>query len=262
MSVANSNSTPNFTWYRWPAPIVSRIAGFFRWTKLLYRWAGVVVRPVLAVFMIAAIGELLVSFGRQYQTALISSVVGRLAARGAHGGAEAANWLNALLPSEPSAAALLLVGVIVFMALFQFLFRAIDALANSRMMASLQAMLHDKLIGLGTQWYDRPGHDTGANVQIINLAPAVQQSLAVVVKSPLVRGISVVTAFMLVFQGLTQLPQTPLWVEVIGAVLLLGLPVLAWQLSQPVRHANQTVVSEQKNLSTELLNSLSQPLAI
>ena len=90
----------------------------------------------------------------------------------------------------------------------------------------------------------------------------VQQSLALAVKSPLVQGISVVAALTLILQGMAQLPHTPLWVDALAAIMLLGLPVLAWQLSQPVRHANESVVSAQKSVSTELLNSLSQPLAI
>jgi ATP-binding cassette, subfamily B, bacterial len=205
--------------------------------------------------------ELLINLGRQYQTALVSSVVGTLAGSGT---AEAAggNWLNALLPAGAREAALLLVVVIVIMALLQFAFRTIDALANSRMTASLQSILHDKLMALGTEWHDREGNNTGANMQTINLSVVVQQSLALVLKSPLIQGISVATAVTLILQALAQLPQTPIWVEIFGGILLLGLPVLAWQLSQPVRHANESVVTAQKSVSTELLNSLSQPLAI
>jgi ATP-binding cassette, subfamily B, bacterial len=263
MSITNSSQFSAWTRPdRWPGLVVSAVVAFYWWNRLLFRWAGIVVRPVLAIFMIAAAGELLVNLGRQYQTALISSVVGRLADQDTAGGAEAANWLNAMLPDKARQAAFLLVGVVVLVALLQFMFRAIDALANSRMMASLQSILHDKLMGLGTQWYDRKGNDTGANVQIVNLAPVAQQALALVVRSPLVEGVSVATAFMLIFQGLAQLPHTPLWVEILAAILLLGLPVLGWQLSQPVRHANESVVSAQKSFLTELLNSLSQPLAI
>jgi ABC-type multidrug transport system fused ATPase/permease subunit len=262
MTLANSKPTPAGVGrrpHRWPGLSVSRITGFWGWTKLLVRWAGFVIGPVLALFTIAAIGELLVSLGGQYQATLVAAVLGRLANQGA----ASAGWLSALLPSQPGTAAVLLLAVIALMSLFRFLLRAIDALANSRMMASLQATLHDRLIRFGTQWYDRPGHDTGANMQIVNLAPVVQQSLTIFVKAPLVRAISVVTAFMLIFQGgVRELPNTPLWVALIGAFLLLGIPVLAWCLSQPVRRANESVVAEQKRLSTELLNSFSQPLAI
>jgi ATP-binding cassette subfamily B protein len=247
---------------RRPGAVMSAAVAFYWWNRTLFRWAAVVIRPVLGIFVIASAGELLVNLGRQYQTALLSSVVGRLAGQGAAGGAEPAGWLNAVLPDESRQAAFLLVGVVVLVALFHFIFRAVDALANSRMMASLQAMVHDQLMRLGTQWYDRAGNDTGANVQIVNLAPVAQQALALIVRSPLVEGISAATAFMLIFQGLAQLPHTPLWVEILAAILLLGLPVLGWQLSQPVRHANESVVSAQKSFLSELLNSLSQPLAI
>ncbi len=243
-------------------PIISAAIALYRWNVTLLRWAWIVVRPVFAIFMAASLGELAVNLGRQYETALIASVVGRLASQGSPGGAPAANWLNAMVPEGLMQAAVLLVGVIALMTLIQFAFRAIDALANSRMMASLQSTLHDKLLGIGTRWHDREGNDTGGNVQIINLAPVVQQSLALAVKSPFVLGISVAASFALILQGLAQLPRTPLWVAVVAAIMLLGLPVLAWQLSQPVRQANESVVSAQKNVSTELLNSLSQPLAI
>lgn len=262
MSANSRQSSAPIRPHRWPELIGSPFVTFYRWIRLLFRWAWIVVRPVLLIFIAASLGELLVNLGRQYQTALISSVVGQLAGHGQPGDAEGVNWLNRMLPREPTHAAILLVGVVIFMAVFQFVFRAIDALANSRMTASLQSMLHDKLMRLGTQWYDRDGHDTGASMQIVNLGPMVQQSLALVVKSPLVQGISAATAFMLIFQGLAQLPHTPLWFEAFAAILLAGLPVLAWQLSQPVRHANEYVISAQKSVSTELLNSLSQPLAI
>jgi ATP-binding cassette, subfamily B, bacterial len=254
---------------RWPASIVLALVAFYRWNRLMYRWAWVVVRPAFAIFMLAALGELLIGLGRQYQTALISSVVGRLgsaagalAGHGVLGGAQPSNWLDQIIPHELSETAFLLLAVVVLMALVQFGFRAADGLANSRMTAILQSKLHDRLISFGNLWYDRPGHDTGGNIQIINLAPMVQQSLALVVKSPLIQGITAITAFALIFQGVAQLPHTPLWVYVVGVTLLLVLPVVAWLLSQPVRRANESVVATQKAVSTQLLNSLSQPLAI
>ena len=147
--------------------IGSSAIAFYRWNETLFRWAWTVVRPVFALFIVASFGELAVNLGRQYETALIASVVGRLASRGA----PAENWLNAMVPGGLKEAAVLLVVVIASMTLIQIAFRAVDALANSRMMASLQSTLHDKLLGFGTRWHDSEGNDTGGNVQIINLAP-------------------------------------------------------------------------------------------
>lgn len=244
----------------WAALVMSPIVTFYRWNSRLIRWAGIVLRPVRGLFLLASGGEVLITLGQLYQQALLSSVVGNLAGQNSSGGPS--NLLDAILPNAASTAALLLVSVIVFLATFRFAFRAIGDLANNRMISALQCLLHDKLLGLGTDWHDREGHDEGASLQVISLAPMVQQSLARFVQSPIVQGSGVVAGFIFILQGLGKLPETPLWIEILAGALLLGLPVMAWWLSQFVRHANESVLTAQKDATTELVNSLSQPLQI
>ena len=73
--------------------------------------------------------------------------------------------LGWLTPEKLSDAAVLLVVLVAFLALFSFAARAISAFADSRMLERLQLTLHDKLLSLSADWFD--AHDTGVNVQLV-----------------------------------------------------------------------------------------------
>jgi len=232
----------------------------------LFRWTWEVIRLELFWFWISALGGLLLVLGNLYQSQIMSSVVAQLAfSRGSQGeaaaeptGKTASAVLGALIPQQLLPAVALMVATIVFLKLFDYAIRAIDELLNSRMLERLQLTLHDKLLQLGPEWHDR--RDAGNSTMLVNsLAPGVRSTLSQVAQYPIVEGVGLVGALALIYSNLGNLPDIPVSVRIGVVVALLAIPLVSRWLSNRAREAYQDALLAEGGISTEILNSLSQP---
>ena len=234
----------------------------------LCRWTWLLIRPELFWFTLSACGALLFILGAQFQTQLMGAVVSQLAAHvgrsgsaSAQAGKAASPVLSGLIPQGLFSAAGLMMAVILFLAVFSYAVKALDELTNTRMLERLQLLLHDTLLRLGPEWHDR--RDAGNSTMVVNqIARGVQPMLRQVAQYPIVQGIGLVSALLLIYGNLGALPNTPLSARLAGIVILLVVPVIAWKLSSRVRAAYDRVLAAEGQVSSDILNSLSQPTDI
>jgi ABC-type multidrug transport system fused ATPase/permease subunit len=217
--------------------------------RQLARWTWQVIRPAPWLIAAAAGADLVVTLGNQAQAQLFARVLDQIRALAGPTAADA----------HPSfGLAYLLVVTVVLLPLFAFAARAISAFADSRMLQQLQLSLHDKLLRLGVEWHDR--HDTATSVQLVDrIARGAQPALSMAAKYPLVQAIGLCTGSGLLSLNLGQSLKTPWEIQAIGFALLLGLPFVAWRLSNRVRASNAAVQAAETSVSAEVLNSLSLP---
>ena len=227
--------------------------------RQLLRWTWLVIRPAPWLIAAAAAADLVVTLGGQFQVQLFASVLdGIRALVGQGAGMQGAGGAGALTGGSLERAAYLLVATVVFLTLFSFAARAISALADSRMLERLQLALHDKLLRLGVEWHDH--HDTANSVQLVDrIARGAQPTLSLAAKYPLVQAIGLCTGSGLLSFNLGQSLNTPWQIQALGFAFLLGLPFIAWRLSNRVRESNAAVQVVEADVSTEILNSLSLP---
>jgi len=235
--------------------------------RQLVRWTWQVIKPAPLLILAALAADLVVILVRQFQTQLFTNVLNRLKLLdlGSRGGggvqaskAEPAGVLNFLTPESLTEAAYLLVSIVVFLTLFSFAARAIAAIADSRMLERLQLSLHDKLLSLSSEWHDR--HDASSSVQLVDrIARGAQPTLSRAAKYPLVQAIGLFTGAGLLSLNLSQSLSTPWQIQVLGLAFLLGLPIVSWRLSNRVRASNARLLAAEREVSNEILNSLSLP---
>jgi ABC-type multidrug transport system fused ATPase/permease subunit len=231
----------------------------------LYGWAARIVRPVWWLFLASAAGDLINNYAVLFQGVLFGAVVTIVTAL-SHGNSHPDlpyTWMNFLIPTKLAMAASLLLAIVIFGAVFSYVIQGLTALTDGRMLNWLQLTIHDRMLSLGTDWYDRREHNIGASTYTLNIATrGAQPALSHAMKYPFVEAVTAGGGLVAIFQSMASLPDTPLLIRLLAVGLLLVVPFPIWWLSNSVRRANDELMAAEQNVTNEALNSLSQPLPI
>lgn len=235
----------------------------------LGRWLKAMLWPGRGLFVLGTLGGIAVMLGQQVQIQLFGAVVAGLAdaastARcgGACPGGPAAPpptpWF---VPDDLGSIALALVLVIAGMIALAFLVEALNARAQALITARLQGILHDKILALGPVWSDR--RDAAEGIEVVGQIARGAVPMAIqLARFPVVQGVGMVSAILLLWYNLGNLPETPPALRVLGIAALIGVPLISWWLSGRLRAAQSAVLDAERSLSTEVMNSMAQPLEI
>ncbi|MGH7003470.1 MAG: ABC transporter transmembrane domain-containing protein, partial [Alphaproteobacteria bacterium] len=241
------------------------------WGRLL-RWGWHLVRGSLLLFVIATLVQLVAPLTTQYNAQLLATIVNQVktAPPPATAPPTAAptdpapadrGMLAALFPTDLETAAivlalsvLLLVGALLGDRLFQ---SWVDTVITAR----LQLELHDKLLALGPDFH-RKTDVAETNLIVTGFAQGTQQMLCDIIAFPLVRGISFVTAVLLLIDNFNRIGDQPGWVK---ASLLAGifiLPLAGWWFGKRVVRTARAEVEARTIVSREFMNSCANPVEI
>jgi ABC-type multidrug transport system fused ATPase/permease subunit len=230
----------------------------------LFRWGGVVVRGAMLSFVLATALGIVNLVLQQLQAQLVGAIIGRLMGGGPEGGAHAKgskDALSALIPSQPQHAFWLLATIVVIAVLTVLAERATTTWSDALMLARLQQRLHDRLLELGPSYHT--AHAAGETTTIVwRYANGAQMLLRDLIAFPVVRGVGLVTAIILIFQNFARLGDTPLVFKLVllGGVLLA--PIVSLRGAKGLRGAFAKVRASDVAANEELQNSLSQPLEV
>lgn len=235
-----------------PPPVPDGIA-----YRKLFRWSWAVVRTAFPTFVLATVLALVAQTLVQYNVQLLTSIVSMLtgSATGAKGGG---SFLDSLVPGDLRVAGVLLVVLLLVRIVFVVGARLLTALSDNLMSSRLQVRLHDRLLRLGPDYHRN--HDVSSSTLVVSqFAPGSQAIFSDLISFPLLRGVGVVTATVLLVGNLQKLGDPPLWMTGALITALFLLPVGTWWLATKVRRAFVQVRENQKAVQEELLNSLTQP---
>ena len=213
--------------------------------RKLVRWSYAVVRlspwPFIAATVVMLGGTLLT----QYSTKLLSDIVSAVT--------------NGALDPGLRHRAYLYVAVVVLVIALQFGGKLLSGWSDTLMVARLQQSLHDKLLALDAGFHDK--HDLGQTTSLVlQSSGGAQQMLSILASFPILRGAPFVTAVLFLAQALANLQSSSLGYAVI--VLVVVLAVLGSRLSGRLQAAAGASQLAQAALTTEFVNSASQPLEV
>jgi len=244
------------------------------WGRLL-KWGWHLVRGSLLLFVCATLVQLVAPLTTQYNAQLLATIVNQVKSapppaaapptgtqtQPAAPPADQGGILSALFPSDLETAAvilafsvLLLVGALLGDRLFQ---SWVDAVITAR----LQLELHDKLLGLGPDFH-RKTDVAETNLIVNGFAMGTQQMLCDIIAFPLVRGISFITAVLLLIDNFNRIEGQPGWVK---ASLLAGifiLPLAGYWFGKRVVRTARAEVDARTIVNREFMNSCANPVEI
>ena len=266
------------------------------WPRLL-RWAWHIVRSSLALFVLATFVQLLAPLAVQYNAQLLARIVsevkqapattppgvspaqppqatvppgtpptatlppGTLPPAAPDAGKKDDGILGFLFPESLETAAIVLVisAIVLIMAVLgDRLFQSwIDTVIASRLMLEL----HDRMLQLGPDYHRK--HDVAETNLIVNgFAQGTQQLLCDVIAFPLVRGITLATAVLLLIDNFNQISGQPLWVKAALLSGILILPLGGWWLAKHVIRSARAAVETRTAVNREFMNSCANPQEI
>jgi len=243
------------------------------WGRLL-KWGWHLVRGSLLLFVCATLVQLVAPLTTQYNAQLLATIVNQVKSApppatqpGTPPAAQPAappaddGMLSALFPKSLEAAAivlafsvLLLVGALLGDRLFQ---SWVDAVITAR----LQLELHDKILRMGPD-YHRKTDVAETNLIVNGFAMGTQQMLCDIIAFPLVRGISFITAVLLLIDNFNRIEGQRGWVK---ASLLAGifiLPLAGWWFGKRVVRTARAEVDARTIVNREFMNSCANPVEI
>lgn len=253
----------------------------------LFRWATQALSGIVGPFFLITFLSLMTNLVALYNAQLIANFTGQVQtalqdedAREAPAPADAGpapsaespppvepgekfSFLNTLLPNDYRVTAVLFAVTALLVIALGFANRVGTVWLNTQMLQRLQLRLHDRLIQLGPNYHSR--HDMGENSAVImQYTAAAQPMLRDVLAFPIVRGVSLVTAILLLFYNLNALREEGQdnLIYAVLAVLLIVLPVGGWWLSSRLRGAYAEVRERQSAISNTLVDSLTAPAEI
>ena len=244
------------------------------WPRLL-RWAWHIVRGSLSLFILATLVQLLAPLAVQYNAQLLARIVsdvkqapsvqpqapGQPPPSTAPAAPKDDSILGFLFPESLETAAIVLVIsalVLILAVLGDRVFQTwIDTLIASR----LQLELHDRMLQLGPDYHRK--HDVAETNLIVNgFAQGTQQLLCDVIAFPLVRGITLATAVLLLIDNFNQISGQPIWVKAALLSGILILPLGGWWLAKHVIRSARAVVETRTAVNREFMNSCANPQEI
>ncbi|MBI4618051.1 MAG: ABC transporter ATP-binding protein [Planctomycetes bacterium] len=240
----------------------------------LYRWAWLVVSGVLGFYAlnvaVAVASRLVVQYNVQVLAIAISGLGsgGADASSGSKAGGEGetgapagGGFLSRLVPSNVSTAAVVFATLAIAGIGLVFLERMLTSWTDNRMVGRLQERLHDRLLILGPAFHSQ--HDLGqTTVVVTRYAGGSQVLLRELISTPIVQGVSLVTALVFLAGNLSAVAETPLWMRGLLLAMLVLLPVAGWWISTHVRAAFSLVRDSDLALASEFTNSASLPLEV
>lgn len=234
------------------------------YTKLFY-WGWKVVSVALWWFIIntglSICVEVLTQFNVQVLATVVSGLTAPTEAGMAASGKGSAGFLSNFLPQNVETAAILFAVLALGIIILRLLDRFLSAWTDNTMLGRLQQKLHDKLITLGPSFHHK--HQQGETMVTINqFATGTQMILRDLISFPIVRGISLITAFYFLLTNMNALGDTPLWIRIFLFSALFILPIGGWWLAKRIRTAAKQVVTSQAAMANELSNSISFPLEV
>ncbi|MBX3227339.1 MAG: ABC transporter ATP-binding protein [Labilithrix sp.] len=230
----------------------------------LFRWGWIVVRGAFFAFAVSTLLGIVNLLIQQLQAQLVGAIVSRLQTAGMPEGAAKrgeGDLLSALIPAQPThafgfLAALTVGGVLTILAE-----RATTTWSDTLMLARLQRKLHDRLLELGPSYHSE--HASGETTAIVwRYANGAQMLLRDLVSFPVVRGIGLATAVVLIFQNLARLGDTPLVFKLVLLAGVLATPIISARGAKGLRAAFQKVRASDVAANEELQNSLAAPLEV
>jgi ABC-type multidrug transport system fused ATPase/permease subunit len=247
------------------------------WSRLM-RWAWYVVRGSLGLFVLATLVQLLAPLALQYNAQLLTKIVAlapqqdaappataapapRNRRKAEHDKSEGNGILGALFPKDLEWAAILFAisaFVLIFALLGDRLFQSwIDAVIAGR----LQHQLHDRMLLLGPDYHGK--HDFAKRNTIVNgYVVTAQQMLCDIVAFPLVRGVALVTAMLLLIDNFNRITGQPAWVKAALVSGVLVLPLAGWWFARRVLKAAKAVERARHAVNREFMNSCWNPIEI
>jgi ATP-binding cassette subfamily B protein len=258
------------------------------WPRLLH-WAWHIVKGSLALFVMATIVQLVSPLALQYNAQLLARIVAEVkqtpattpttppttqappatqppatappATPPASKGKADDGILGFLFPSSLETAAIVLVisaVVLILAVLGDRIFQSwIDTVIASR----LQLELHDRMIQLGPDYHRK--HDLAETNLIVNgFSQGTQQLLCDVIAFPLVRGISLITAVLLLIDNFSQISGQPAWVKIALLSGILILPLGGWWIAKHVVRTARAAVETRTAVNKEFMNSCANPQEI
>lgn len=229
----------------------------------LFRWGWIVVRGALGSFTVATVLGIVNLVIQQLGAQLLGAITARLSAMGMPGPAKRAggDLLSALVPESPLHAFELLVVLTIVGVGTILAERATTTWSDTVMLARLQHRLHDRLLELGPSYHTQ--HASGETTTIVwRYANGAQMLLRDLVAFPVVRGVGLATALVLLFQNLSRLGDTPVGLKLVllGGVLIT--PIVSARGAKGLRTAFQKVRASDVAANEELQNSLAAPLEV
>ena len=231
--------------------------------KKLFRWGWFIVSAAFGWFVLNTLLTVGIEFLTQYNVQVFATIISGLGATTKAGGGEpaASGLLAHFLPQSLESATIVWVVLGLGLILVRLLDRFLTAWTDNTMLGRLQQRLHDKLLSLGPQYHQ--SHDVGETMLVVTqYSTGAQQLLRDLISSPLVQGVSLVTAVFFLINNLSSIGDTPVWINVVLIAALFVFPVGGWWLSTRVRAAFEKVIESQKELANEFTNSASMPLEV
>ena len=143
----------------------------------------------------------------------------------------------------------------------QFGGKLITGWSDTQMVVRLQQRLHDTLLTFSGQYHDR--HELGELTSVVlQSSGGAQQMLREFAAFPVLRGVPLVTAVMLLTHNLRKIQTMPAGSELIIGLGLLALPLVGSRLSGRLRGAAGVSQTALNDLNSEFVNSLGQPLEV
>lgn len=237
--------------------------------KKLFRWGWFTVKVAFGWFVLNTGLTVLVQLLQQYNVQVLAVVVSGLTGRAASGqgagnaASEAGGFLQSLLPSDVEAAVILFAILAVGIIVLKLVDKLLESWTDNTMLARLQILLHDKLLGLGPGYHQQ--HDVSeTTLTVTRYAAGTQMILRDLISSPVTRGISLTTALIFLINNVGAVggESVPLWIQFLLIAALFVLPLGGWWLSGRVRLAFQKVRDSESAMANEFTNSASLPLEV
>ncbi len=248
-----------------PAPaVVGRVATTTTGVpyRTLFRWGLFVVRGAWPSFLVTTAVSVVTIGLQQLQPQLLGSVIAGLQGAGAgHAATAPRRGLAALLPGSAMGALEALAIVTVASIVGATAERLLTTWSDLQMLAELQRKLHDRLLALGPRYHSQ--HSVGETSAIVSrFATGAELVLRDLVASPVVRGISLVTALLLLMENVATLHDTRPALEIVLFLSVLTLPLVSVAVARRLRALFTAVRSSEVAVAEELQNSLAQPLEV
>lgn len=226
--------------------------------RTLFRLGLYVVRGAPISFLLTTALSVSSILLQQLQPQLLGSVIVHLQSAGAPRASSHrdASWL---LPQSATAAVGALAALTIGSILFGIAERVLMTWSDLKMLSKLQQRLHDRLLTLGPRYHAL--HSVGETSAIVSrFATGAELVLRDLIASPLVRGISLVTAVALLVNNVSNLGPAQPELEVVLVLAVLSMPLVGVGLSKRMRAFFTTARDSELAVAEELQNSLSQPL--
>ncbi len=217
--------------------------------RKLVRWAVAVVALAPKSFAASTAVTLAATLLAQYSVQLLADILSGLQAGGTR------------VDSSVKGQAILYICIVVVMIGTQFSERLLTAWSDVRMLSQLQQTLRDKLLRLGSDFHAR--HELGETTAVVlQFSGGAQQMLRDLVAFPILRGVPLVTAVLLLLHNLATLRATSVPAQVGVGLVLIGLPILGARLAKRLETAARASQQANVALAREFTNSAGQPLEV